>query len=91
MNTPVTGLFLAPSKIQSPVWCLFPPFAFSHALISICGWGLQQELRGVLRFHSPPSGVSEELWEDASAHAIWGLSRAYDATAKTAVIEADDD
>ena len=74
VNTPVTGLFLSPSKMQSPVWCLFPPFAPSHALISMWGWGLQRELGGVLRFHSPPSGLSDELREVVSAHAIWGLS-----------------
>ena len=27
VNTRVTGLFLSPSKMQSPVWCLFPHFA----------------------------------------------------------------
>ena len=91
VNTPVTGLFLSPSKMQSPVWCLVPPFAPSHALISMWGWGLQQELGGVLRFHCPPSGLSDELQEVVSAHVIWGLSRVYDATANTSVIRDDDD
>ena len=91
VNTPVRGLFLSPSKMQSPVWCLFPPFAPSHALISMWGWGLQQELGGVLRFHSPPSGLSDALQEVVSAHAIRGLSRVYGASAKTSVIDVDDD
>ena len=91
VNTPVTGPFLSPSKMQSPVWCPFPPFAPSDALISMWGWGLQQELGGVLRFHSPPSRLCDALREVVSAHAIWGLSRVFGATVKTSVIDVDDD
>ena len=91
VSTPVSGLFLSPSKMQSPVWCLFPPFSPSHAFISMWGWGFQQELGGILRFHSPPPGMPDELREVVSAHAIWGLSRVYDAAIKSTVIGEDDD
>ena len=91
VSTPVTGLFLSPNKMQSPVWCLFPPFSPSHALISMWGWGLQQELGGILRLHSPPNGMPDELRKVVSAHAIWGLSRVYDTTPKSTVTGEDDD
>ena len=85
------GLFLSPTKMQSPVWCLFPPFSPSHGLISMWGRGFQQELGGILRFHSPPPGMPDELREVVCAHAIRGLSRVYDTTAKSTVIGEDDD
>ena len=91
VSTLVSGPFLSPSKMQSPVWCLFPPFSPSHAFISMWGWGFQQELGGILRFHSPPPGMPDELREVVFAHAIWGLSRVYDAAVKSTVIGEDDD
>ena len=70
VSTPVSGLFLSPSKMQSPVWCLFPPFSPSHAFISMWGCGFQRELGGIIRFHSPPPGMPDELKEIVSAHTI---------------------
>ena len=61
ISTPITGMFLTPSVMQSLVWCLFPPLSPSEALIFMWGWGLQQEVVVVLRFHSPPSHLPNEL------------------------------
>ena len=55
------------------------------------GWGLQRELGGILRFHSPPPGMPDELREVVSADAIWGLSSVYDAAVKSTVIGEDND
>ena len=91
MSTPIPGLFLSPSKMQSPVWCLFPPFSPSLAFISMWGWGFQRELGGILRFHSPPPGMPDELREVVSAHPIRGLSKVCNAAVKSTVIREDDD
>ena len=91
VSTLVLGLFLSPSKMQSPVWCLFPPFSPSHAFMSVWGRGFQRELGGIIRFHSPPPGMPDELREVVSAHAIWGVSKVYDAAVKSTMIGEDDD
>ena len=46
VSTPVSGLFLSPSKMQLPVWCLFPPFSPSYSIHVHVGLGLSTRVRG---------------------------------------------
>ena len=55
------------------------------------GWAFQRELGGNIRFHSSSPGMPDGFREVVSAHAIWCLSKVYDAAVKSTVIGQDDD